>query len=116
MTLFQLNLMRRKVRPRVTNFRNHSLTNAVVTLGIGQRTDVLVTGLSNGTGEYWMRSNLSDCSLKTNGAATAVVYYLHEDLTKEPTTQPWPAWVNSVENICANVSPQLQALLRTTKC
>jgi FtsP/CotA-like multicopper oxidase with cupredoxin domain len=74
----------------------------VVTLGIGQRTDVIVTGLPNATGEYWMRSNLSDCSLKTNAAATGVVYYLHEDLTKEPTTQPWPAWVNSVENICAN--------------
>ncbi|PHH91578.1 hypothetical protein CDD83_11114 [Cordyceps sp. RAO-2017] len=47
----------------------------VVTLGIGQRTDVLVE--ANGElDSYWMRSNMSEsCSLTTQPYALAIIYY-----------------------------------------
>jgi hypothetical protein len=47
----------------------------VVTLGIGQRTDVIVTANGNDAA-YWMRSNISQlCSLPNQPNALAVIYY-----------------------------------------
>ncbi|KAH8800491.1 multicopper oxidase-domain-containing protein [Xylogone sp. PMI_703] len=74
----------------------------VVTLGVGQRTDVLVTGLPNGKGAYLMRSSIAACSSSKNPDATAIVYYQHEAISKPVTTKPWPAWVDSVKNTCVN--------------
>lgn len=61
----------------------------VVTLGIGQRTDVLVK--ANGKlNAYWMRSNISTtCSLAKNPLAYAAIYYDGADSSKEPRSQPW---------------------------
>ncbi|CAM1506247.1 Fc.00g058880.m01.CDS01 [Cosmosporella sp. VM-42] len=61
----------------------------VVTLGVGQRTDVLVE--ANGELDaYWMRSNISTiCSLSTQHNATAVIYYDDADDTKPPKSVPW---------------------------
>lgn len=63
----------------------------VVTLGIGQRSDVLVE--ANGELDaYWMRSNISSiCSLAYNHDAMAAIYYDDADDTKEPSSVPWHA-------------------------
>ena len=82
----------------------------VVTLGIGQRTDVLVTGLPSnkgGTGAYAMRSSIAGgfCSFSSSPDAVAIAYYNHDAVASgAPATTPWPAWVDSVTNQCANVS------------
>jgi len=86
---------------------NNHWQNPVVTLGIGQRTDVLITGLPGANGSYTMRSSLSavPCSLSNKPDATAIVYYLHDALALgTPNTTAWPAWTNSVQNQCANAS------------
>ncbi|KAM0252819.1 hypothetical protein ACHAQJ_007558 [Trichoderma viride] len=56
----------------------------VVTLGIGQRSDVLVK--ANGKLDaYWMRSNIStSCSLANQPNALAAIYYDHADSNKAP--------------------------------
>ncbi|KAG6236899.1 hypothetical protein E4U25_003226 [Claviceps purpurea] len=61
----------------------------VVTLGIGQRTDVLVR--ANGLLDaYWMRSNISQlCSLSNNPSAYAVVYYDDATDSLVPQSKPW---------------------------
>jgi Multicopper oxidase len=73
----------------------------IVTLGIGQRTDVLVTANGKDTDAVWMRSNISiatGCSFSSQPLALAVIYYPKADTTKSPTTtaQPAPA------PVCAN--------------
>lgn len=61
----------------------------VVTLGIGQRSDVLVE--ANGELDaYWMRSNISTlCSLANNPDAVAAIYYDDADETEDPVSTPW---------------------------
>lgn len=62
----------------------------VVTLGIGQRADVLVK--ANGKlDSYWMRANISTpCSLNNNAPnALAAVYYGKADQTKQPASTAW---------------------------
>lgn len=63
----------------------------VVTLGIGQRTDILVkANVGTSTSAFWMRSNISTiCSVTTQGNALAAVYYDKADNTKTPTSQAW---------------------------
>ena len=82
-----------------------------MTLGIGQRTDVLVTGLPGATGAYAMRSSIAGgfCSFSTGPDATAIVYYQHAAIGSggTPNTTPWPAWQASVVDQCANASCSL---------
>ncbi len=48
----------------------------VVTLGIGQRSDVLVTATGRSTDAIWMRSDVSAlCAVSTQGSAKAAIYY-----------------------------------------
>ncbi|KAI9825280.1 MAG: hypothetical protein M1832_001314 [Thelocarpon impressellum] len=56
----------------------------VVTLGIGQRTDVIVEALGKPSDAYWMRSNISACSASRNPDALAVVYYEKANTTGLP--------------------------------
>ncbi|UPL01463.1 hypothetical protein LCI18_012397 [Fusarium solani-melongenae] len=61
----------------------------VVTLGIGQRTDVLVKA-DGDLDAYWMRSNISSkCSLSRAPDAVAAIYYDGADHDKPPESQPW---------------------------
>ncbi|KAH7381904.1 Cupredoxin [Cadophora sp. MPI-SDFR-AT-0126] len=66
-------------------------TTNVVTLGIGQRTDVLVTanaGPSNSA--FWMRSNISAlCSAAKQPNALAAIYYDRADTSKAPKSTAW---------------------------
>ncbi|CAN8100550.1 unnamed protein product [Discula destructiva] len=65
-------------------------TTKVVTLGVGQRADVLVTANQGSPNSaFWMRSNMSSCALTTQPYAVAAVYYSSADLTKAPTSSPW---------------------------
>ncbi|OCK94729.1 laccase-like multicopper oxidase [Cenococcum geophilum 1.58] len=65
-------------------------TTNVVTVGIGQRTDVIVEGLSNSAGVYWMRSQLGTdrCTLNDGVSpnAVAAVYYEDADTSSVPET------------------------------
>lgn len=75
----------------------------VITLGVGQRSDVLVTARGKPTDAVWMRSELDvDClnvtSIQPN--ATAAVYYSKANTDKLPRTQA-TAWSY---NKCVNVS------------
>lgn len=60
----------------------------VVTLGVGQRTDVLVKANRN-PGAYWIRSNLTSCSSARQPNALAVVYYEGTDTNATPTSTAW---------------------------
>ena len=62
-------------------------TVSSVTLGIGQRTDVLVHGKNDARGAYWMRSDLV-CSLANQPKADAAVYYPQADTSKTPSSTP----------------------------
>ena len=62
-------------------------TTNVVTLGVGQRTDVIVkaTGASNSS--FWMRSDLSpNCDRANNPYALAAIYYEDADTNSVPHT------------------------------
>ncbi|KAG5663236.1 hypothetical protein KAF25_001172 [Fusarium avenaceum] len=61
----------------------------VVTLGVGQRTDVLVK--ANGKlDSYWMRSNISRiCSLAKAPDAVAAIFYDNANQKKPPKSQAW---------------------------
>ena len=61
----------------------------VVTLGIGQRTDILVNGTGSMSGAYWMRSDLDTECLNltaTNSHALAVIYYPEANTSEVPQT------------------------------
>lgn len=75
-------------------------TTEVVTLGIGQRTDVLVKGTGSPTDAVWMRSNISAiCSLnKGNPHALAAIFYEKANTTLAPKSTAWPY----VEPGCGN--------------
>lgn len=66
-------------------------TTDLVTLGIGQRTDVLVTAnVGSSTSAFWMRSNISTiCSLTNQPYAMAAIYYDKANTNLAPTSTPW---------------------------
>ncbi|KAH8589373.1 multicopper oxidase-domain-containing protein [Bisporella sp. PMI_857] len=65
----------------------------VVTLGVGQRADVLVTAnQGDSKSAFWMRSNASiavPCANSHQPFAVAAVYYDSADTTKAPTSTAW---------------------------
>ena len=73
----------------------------VVTLGIGQRSDVLVTATGSSTDAVWMRSDISaHCSAASRPNALAAIYYEDADNTTEPVTTATPY----DDSHCGNVS------------
>ncbi|MCJ1400473.1 hypothetical protein MMC11_003679 [Xylographa trunciseda] len=66
-------------------------TTNVVTLGVGQRTDVLVTAnQEHSNSAFWMRSNISTiCSSDNQPNALAAIYYDNADTTVDPTSTAW---------------------------
>lgn len=62
-----------------------------MTLGIGQRSDVLVTAnQGSSTSSFWMRSNISTLCTKANQPnALAAIFYDKADTTKAPTSSAW---------------------------
>lgn len=65
-------------------------TTQVVTLGVGQRSDVLVTANAGpATSAFWMRSNITSCSAANQPNALAAIYYDKADTSKAPTSKAW---------------------------
>ena len=62
----------------------------IVTLGVGQRTDVIVTATGSKTGAYWMRSTISTCSNGGQPDGLAMIYYPDADTEAKPTSTAWP--------------------------
>lgn len=61
----------------------------VVTLGVGQRVDVIVKAdVGAPKSAFWMRSNLTVCTPARQPFAVAAIYY-DEDTGADPTSQPW---------------------------
>ena len=71
----------------------------VVTLGVGQRTDVLVTANAGGSA-FWMRSSLASCTAAKQPFAVAAVYYDDADTTNPPPTST--AWDVPDPGTCTN--------------
>ena len=66
-------------------------TTDVITLGIGQRSDVLVKADAPSNTAFWMRSdNSGNCSLTNQPHALAAVYYEEADTNSVPTTTATP--------------------------
>jgi FtsP/CotA-like multicopper oxidase with cupredoxin domain len=61
----------------------------VLTLGIGQRSDIIVTANYSSSSTFWMRSNIT-CSTSLNPNAVAVVMYDKASTSTIPTSTPQP--------------------------
>ena len=74
-------------------------TTKMVTLGIGQRTDVLVKATLPAKSAVWMRSDISQtCSLPNQPFALAAIYYTGADTNSKPTTTATPY----DDSVCGN--------------
>ena len=74
----------------------------VVTLAVGQRTDILVH--ATGSGAYWMRSDFDVSCLNltaNNNHALAAIYYEGANTSSIPTTEATPWNSNDCGNVCA---------------
>ncbi|KAI1080101.1 Cupredoxin [Whalleya microplaca] len=61
----------------------------IVTLGVGQRADVLVHAHGAPGEAYWLRANMTACSKTTQPLALAAVYYEGADEDAAPDSAPW---------------------------
>lgn len=83
----------------------------MVTLGAGQRTDILVTANGSSTDAVFMRSDISAFCVNDNLAhsqthALAAIYYEEADRSKTPTSSAG----SYVDDGCHNVSQILAKL------
>lgn len=70
----------------------------VVTLGVGQRTDVLIDGKYSSTqGAYWMRVVAPEGCAANNGqrVGKAAIYYEDADDSQLPFSEPWDGYDNA---------------------
>ncbi|KAK1093809.1 hypothetical protein LTR48_001606 [Friedmanniomyces endolithicus] len=77
-------------------------TTSVVTLGVGQRTDVLVTALDTPWASIWMRSSArggEPCGGSEHPDAVAAIYYEDADVSSLPTST---SWVTLDDTTCVN--------------
>ena len=70
----------------------------VVTLGIGQRTDVIVRAIGKPTDSFWMRSSITVCATANRPLALAKVFYERANTSVVPQSTAW----NDTTNPCAN--------------
>ncbi|KAI3321455.1 multicopper oxidase [Xylariaceae sp. AK1471] len=61
----------------------------VVTIGVGQRVDVVVKADGDPKSAYWLRSNLTSCSFAKQPVALAAIYYNKANTKAIPTSTPW---------------------------
>ena len=80
----------------------------MVTLGVGQRTDILVTANGGPTDAVWMRSDISArCSVTHQPHALAAIYYENATTNTTPKTTATPY----DDSRCGNVSTLLSETL-----
>lgn len=78
-----------------------------VSLGVGQRADVLVNGTGAPDGAYWMRSSMTDHCSTNDGISPigyAAIYYEHANTSRAPTTNS--TFIDVTPFNCANVPLQ----------
>jgi len=83
-------------------------TTSVVTLGVGQRTDVVFTASGQPTDAVWMRSTLGTsafaggCTLNdgVSPVAVAAIYYQNANTSAAPTTVSTvdPSYIETCQN------------------
>ncbi|KAI0402450.1 multicopper oxidase-domain-containing protein [Xylaria palmicola] len=61
----------------------------VVTVGVGQRVDVIVKANAEKGCAYWLRSNLTSCSNAHQPAALAAIHYDKANTNIAPMSTPW---------------------------
>ncbi|KAI0011981.1 multicopper oxidase-domain-containing protein [Xylariaceae sp. FL0662B] len=61
----------------------------MVTIGVGQRVDVVVHAHAAPGSAFWLRANMTSCSLTTQPLALAAVYYEGADENAIPASAPW---------------------------
>lgn len=61
----------------------------MVTLGVGQRSDVIVKANGDPKEAYWVRSNAT-CASSNQPYAFAIIYYDNDSSSTEPKSSPWP--------------------------
>ncbi|GAW16336.1 hypothetical protein ANO14919_057610 [Xylariales sp. No.14919] len=61
----------------------------VVTVGVGQRVDVVVKATGDLKSAYWLRANMTSCSTAKQPFALAAVYYEGANTQTAPTSTPW---------------------------
>lgn len=70
-----------------------------VTLGVGQRTDVIVKATGQPKDGVWMRANISGtCSGAKQPQALAAIYYPQANTTMRPNSTAWPVDDSSCGN------------------
>ncbi|EDU39703.1 SufI multicopper oxidase [Pyrenophora tritici-repentis] len=73
----------------------------VITLGVGQRTDILVKAKKDRKGAFWMRSMISDlCAASHQPLALAAIYYDQADERQRPNSTAHP--ITDVYHTCIN--------------
>jgi Multicopper oxidase len=71
----------------------------VITLGVGQRSDILVKGIGLPTDAFWMRSEISqNCSHTDQPLALAAIYYEDADTSSTPQSIATPYTVKNCTN------------------
>lgn len=76
---------------------------SVASLGIGQRTDVIVHATGDPSSAYWMRASVgTNCSRGAVNETKAIVYYDEADASTEPLSLPH--FVPDQTAMCRNVS------------
>lgn len=73
-------------------------TTEIITLGVGQRADVIVEATGGASDAVWMRSVISNCSLANQPYAYAMVYYQNANTNLKPNSTAW----THTTDICAN--------------
>lgn len=79
----------------------------VITLGVGQRTDILVKAIGKPTDAYWMRSTISlNCSVTRTAQSLGVILYEGAGESTQPNSTISAAAIaaDRKDNICKNVS------------
>ncbi|KAI0848477.1 putative multicopper oxidase [Daldinia vernicosa] len=61
----------------------------VITLGVGQRTDVIVHAHADPGSAFWLRANMTSCSSTKQPLALAAIYYQGADNISVPDSTPW---------------------------
>lgn len=73
-------------------------TTEIVTLGVGQRADVIVEANGGANDAVWMRSVISNCSLANQPYGYAMVYYQNANTDFKPNSTAW----TDTTDACAN--------------
>ncbi|KAJ5902064.1 hypothetical protein N7495_002592 [Penicillium taxi] len=83
----------------------------VLSIGIGQRADILIHATGDSTDAVWMRSDVSEkCSVSYQGHAKAAIYYEDADLTQLPNTTATQYDDSYCGNVPLNVTTPVYAM------